>query len=94
MFAPEPAADHHPPILLFEAGAALRVMSATDVRQHTILLNFRVICLHQRACFGRICGFHIFSLTENLEIYFVSRDNAVELRDSRYDQKLAESAIS
>ena len=67
-FAPEPVADHHPPMLLFEAGAALRVMSTTDVRQHTILLNFKIICLHQRACSGKICDSHIFRLTENLEI--------------------------
>ena len=61
MFAPNRAADDRPTDITLRSRAALRVMSGTDVRQHTILLNFRVICLSKTVTYLEIFRFYNFS---------------------------------
>ena len=60
-FAPKPAADDRPTDITLRSRAALRVMWTTDVRQHTILVDVRDICWHQRAVHMEISRFHNFS---------------------------------
>ena len=49
-----------PTDITLRSRAALRVMSATDVRQHTTLVDFRVICPHRTAASRQISSFWDF----------------------------------
>ena len=94
MFGPEPGADDRPTDITLRSRAALRVMWTTDVRQHAILVDFRVICWHQRAVHMEISRFHNFSPNENPENQPVTSYNPVELRKSRSDEKIMKYWIS
>ena len=53
MFGPHGRPADPPTDITLRSRAALRVMSATDVRQHTILLDFHEFSLHERLVQGK-----------------------------------------
>ena len=71
--APKPAAVDRPTDITLRSRTALRVMSTTDVRQHTIWVNFRVICLSQTGVYIEIFRFHKICPNRQLCEAFSSR---------------------